>query len=803
MPTLYPLVFIISAAVIGLEILLMRMFSISQWSHFAWMIISLALLGFGMSGTFLALARRLLERDFPAAFFLNAALFGVSTPACHAAAQRIPFNPLEIAWDARQALYMAAIYLVLSIPFFFAANVIGLAFIYKKRSAGAIYRADLAGAGAGAFLITVAMFWFYPETLMKAASTAALTAAAFAAALETERRRRTAMAGMALLAASASLLLPAAWLEPKISEYKQLSQALLAPGAKVIKKRTSPLGLLTVVKSPLIPFRHAPGLSLNSPAWPPEQLGVFTDAGAMTAITRYSGGKQPIEYLDYTLSALPYHLLTRPKVLALGAGGGSGVLLALYHGADAVDAVEPNPDMARLVRDDFSGFAGGIYGRDNIRVHVAEARGYIASTEKRYDLIQLHAGRSAGDAAGAGALNEGFAYTVEAFRGYLRRLTPGGMLAVTGRLKLPPRDTLKILATAVEAMERNGETAPGKRMALVRGWSHILLLVKNGEFSREDIKSIKAFCGRRSFDTAYHPGVRPGEVNTRNILQAPYFYEGALKILGGGRAEFMERYKFDISPATDDRPYFFNFFKWRSAPEFFGLISRGGAPLVEWGYVILSAALVQAAVLSAALVLAPLRALGGGPLAKGGAGVVVYFTCLGLGFMFIEMSFIQKFTLYLSHPIYAAAVILSSFLVFAGLGSGFSARLGERVAGSFRPVDIAAGAVITIAGAYLFLLPPVFGMTAGFPEPQKAALSVALLAPLGFFMGMPFPLGLSLVAKKAPSLVPWAWGINGCASVMSAVLAVLLAIHFGFMAVVAAAACLYAMAAASLRLIQR
>jgi len=588
-----------------------------------------------------------------------------------------------------------------------------------------------------------------------------------------------------------------------------LSQTLRLPGARVVKERFSPLGLLSAVRSPRAPFRYAPGLSLNSPAAPPEQIGVFTDADSVSVITRYYGEKAPLVYLDYMSSALPYHILDRPATLIIGAGGGTDVLMSLYHDARRVDAVELNPQMIELARDVFGDFAGHVYDDDRVDVHVAEARGFMGSSGRKYDLIKLsHIDSFNASSAGVYALNESYIYTVEALRLYISHLSPGGVLSITRWLKLPPRDTLKMFATVLEALRRSGVAEPGKWLALVRSWNDTTIIVKNGGLAPRDIKAINEFCDKRSFDVAYYPGITKEETNRFNILKEPFLYEGAMALLGEGRGDFIRRYKFDINPASDDRPYFFNFFKWRSAPEFISLIGKGGAPLVEWGYLILVMTLAQAVVASVVFILLPLRALGKTPAPPGvGRKVAAYFFLLGLAFMFIEMAFIQKFILLLSNPIYAVAVILSSLLIFAGIGAGYSARFKKRalllpsLSVSFTPVEVFAAGIIVIGSVYLFALPHIFHALSSQPDAVKIGVSVSLLAPLAFLMGMPFPLGLGLVSETAPALVPWAWGINGCASVISAALATLLAIHMGFTAVVLLAMLFYTLAAVSIRVL--
>ena len=789
-------VFVLSGAVIGYEILLMRLFSISLWHHFAYMIISLALLGFGASGTFVALARGWLLARFDGAFATAAALFGLTAVGGYALAQQVPFNPLEVVWDARQQLYLLELYLLLSIPFFCAATAIILALARSPDAIHLIYRFDLTGAGAGALAIIAALFVLPAALCLKLLGSAGFVAAALSCLA---RERRGLWHTGVLLAAAAALpaLWPDASVRPRLSPFKELSQALRVPDARVIAERSSPLGLLSVVESPTVPFRHVPGMSLSADAEPPPQLGVFVDGGAFTPITRWDRERGSLAHLDFQSSALPYHLVERPRVLVLGAGGGADVLLALYHGAGAIDAVELNPQVVALVARDFADYAGNPYAAHGVRVHTAEARRFVARSAESYDVIQVALLDSFNaSAAGVHALNESNLYTVEALEAFLAQLAPDGYLAITRWIKLPPRDALKLFATAVAALEGRGVARPAERLALIRSWKTATLLVKNGSMSATDIASITRFAEARGFDLAYAPGIQRSQVNRYNILERPYLFDGARALLGEDRGAFIADYKFDIAPATDDRPYFFHFFKWRSVPELLALGGRSGLPLVEWGYVVLIATLAQAALISAGLILLPLAVRRRQSPARGRARVFAYFLALGLGFLFIEMAFIQRMTLFLGHPLYAVAVVLGAFLVFAGLGSGYAARFAEHEAARARPpMALAAGAVALLAVLTLVLLPPLFDILQAAPASARIAVAIALIAPLAFCMGLPFPLGLAKLAAYAPEWVPWAWGINGCASVLSAVLATLLAIHFGFTVVVGLAALLYALAA--------
>ncbi len=806
---------LLSATALGYEVLLLRLFSIIQWHHFAYMIISLALLGYGASGTFLAVTKLMIPQRFTTLFATNAILFGFSMIICFLIAQQISFNPLELLWNWQQSFYLFLIYLLLAIPFFFAANCIGLSFYHYgkiRHNVERIYSADLLGAGLGAVGVVFLLFLVSSLVALKilgflglVAATLSLWQGSQSASPLWKRKPKDKGGWLAIMLFFAAALvmllnmLSNSWMVLQISPYKGLSQTLQITGTQILQERSSPLGLLSIVESPKIPFRYAPGLSLLSPREPPKQLGVFTDGEGLAVINHYTGQRERLNYLDFLTSALPYHLLEQPNVLLLGAGGGTDVLQALYHNVRHADAVELNPQIINLVQQDYAEFAGKLYESDQLQVHIAEARAFVAGSQTDYDLIQVALLDAFGaSSAGLYALSENYLYTVEALEQFLARLNSNGLLAITRWVKLPPRDSLKLFVTAITALENLGVETPGKHLALIRGWKTSTLVVKKSAFTLVDIATLRLFCEERAFDIAYYPGITPRVPNQYNILNRPYFYEGASALLEPNRHEFITRYKYDISPATDNRPYFFNFFKWQLLPELFSKRGSGGMGLLEWGYPVLIATVLQATFVSILLILLPLfivkkrKSKGNEQTQK--KRVFIYFLLLGLAFLFVEIAFIQKFILFLGHPLYAVAVVLCAFLIFAGLGSQYSNHLQERIKGFFNPSVYAITGIVAFSLLYLITLPLLLHWLTAWPNLVKIMISFLLIAPLAFCMGMPFPLGLARLGDKAPDLIPWAWAINGCASVLSAVLATVLAIHFGFTVVILLAVSLYGLA---------
>jgi hypothetical protein len=366
---------------------------------------------------------------------------------------------------------------------------------------------------------------------------------------------------------------------------------------------------------------------------------------------------------------------------------------------------------------------------------------------------------------------------------------------VTRWLKMPPRDNLKMFATAVEALEAAGIKQPGEHLVLVRSWATATLLVRRTPFTADDIAALKAFSADRLFDLDYFPGIHPEDANRFNRLDRSYYHDAAREILAGGsrREAFFRAYPFNLRPARDDRPYFDHFFKWEALPVLLKTYGGQWLPFLEWGHLLLVATLVQALVFSVALILLPLlfRRRQAAPTAASlsRARVFAYFLAIGLGFLFIEIVLIQKLTLFLANPIYAIAVVLAGILVYSGIGSLLSAYV--------RHLGLTCAVVAFFAVAAALLLPWYLPKLMGLPTPWRIFVALALMLPIGLALGMPFPVAWKRLAAQRPDWLPWAWGVNGCASVLAAVLATLLAMSFGFRVVLFAAAALYLLAGAT------
>ncbi len=795
-------IFILSAAALAYEVLLIRLFSIIHWHHFAFMVISIALLGYGASGSFITVLRPRLLKHYDSVFIGNILLFGVSSISCFMLVQLLPFNALEILWDSAQWKRLLLSYLLLTLPFFFVANAIALSMIRYHKKIALIYAIDLIGAGLGAVAVMLLLQLITADSVLRVLAVVGLFGGFFALKNLNAHQQKIGLS-LLILSLIAIFLIPQKWLELKISEYKGLAQTLMIKESTLILSRSSPLSQIDIVKSPFIPFRHAPGLSLQSPAGPPEQLAVFTDGDEMTTIDHVKA-RESLLYTDFMTSALPYHVHpSAHSALILAFASGTQILQADYHAIQKITAVEADKQLSKLLTGQFADYAGWDKLKSKVTLHHSTARGY-ATTDNNFDLVIMGPSAASGGAsAGVHALSTSYTFTLEALQTYLKLLNPDGFISLTEWTSNPPRGSLKLFATAVAAMKNNGIKHPQHNIAWIRSWNTTTLLLKNTALTTSEIQRMRKFSEERSFDLAWLPDISPNEANRFQLLQKPVFYLAANSMLDSSTlnqrtTNWGHQYQYDIQPATDNRPYFNNYFKWTSLPEFLSLPGQAGKSMLGVGYPTLLFTLVQAIVATFILILLPLLSIRQekNRTVQTRRHIIAYFISIGLAFLFIELAFIQKFTLILGQPLYAVAVSLCAFLIFSGLGSLFiQQRLQQAtrstIPGLFKHSVLAIGIITVI---YILLLPLLGEVVMTLPEITRIVSAFLLAAPLAFVMGMPFPLGLAAVQQSQPGLLPWAWGINGCASVLSAILAIILAIEIGFNGVMLCAVILYVIA---------
>lgn len=790
---------LVSLATFLVQLALLRLFAVQQFYHFAFMAISLALLGFGASGSLLSLWQRRLSP------ILLCVAFGLSTLSAYLVINYLPFDSFSIAWDSRQVLYLALYFLAAAIPFLFSGLLVGGELMnagQSGRGSHRVYGANLLGSAFGSVASLPALELFGGVgTVVLAAGLGIAAGLLFLRSVEMLHGARrilvTVVLSAMLLLGLAMLLNPPAFLAQRLSPYKTLSVLSQALDTQHTLTAVDATARVDVLESSTIHIM--PGLSLLSPVGPPPQAGLLVDADSLMPITGLAPQAEAAGLLaDYMPLGLAYRLNPAGRTLVLEAGTGMDVLLALAAGASEVTATEENALILEILQNEYREFTGGLY--TDPRVNVINRSGRVFArglAPESYDVVTVAlTDPHRPVTSGAYSLTENYLYTVEAFEDYLRALDEGGVLLVTRWLQTPPSESARLFATVAEALRRSGRE-PTRHLVAFRTLRTMTVLATEQPLTAGGIETVREFLRARAYDPVYFPGIQPDEVNRYQVLPEPAYYELFLALLNEP-SDVYEDYRFDVRPATDDRPFFFHFFKWRQTPEILAGLGRTWQPFGGSGFFVLVALLLLVSLAAAVFILGPLlvraawrrfrrlpRATPQRPNPLPLWRVFLYFACLGLGFLFIEIALAQRFILVLGQPVTSLAVILFALLLFSGVGS-LTVRRWNLTWG--------LGLLVILAAVYPLLLVPFSAMVLQWTEWVRVGLTVLAVAPLGYLMGLPFSGGLRVVELHAPPLVPWAWAINGSFSVISAILAVMLAFSAGFSLVLWLGAVAYALA---------
>ncbi len=776
---------LLSAATLAYEILLVRIFAIEHFHHFAYMAIGVAMLGFGASGTLLALAGKLDQRAAARWFFWSGVAAAVSLIASPTLVHQISLDPTQLAWDLGEWLQLSVVYALLALPFGVGALAILSALTLEPGRPGRIYGASFLGSGLGAALAVVILWFVFPSRALAVPAVLAALGAATASRSAAVGARARWLAWCVVVACILVVVRPP-W-QLKVSPYKGLPQVESYPDARRVAEHTSPLGWVVAVDAAA--FRYAPGLSLAFRGELPEQTALFVDGQIAGATTAWAGDSAAAAVLDWLPTALPYAALKPERVLVIGSGGGTETWNALVHGARRVTAVELHPELVRHAK----AAAPPEHRREGeIEWIVGDARNYVARSREEFDLVTLApAGGFATSAAGVHSLNEDFLHTVEAYVGYLHRLSGDGMLGITRWLVVPPRESIRVILTAAEALRRVRPDALAGGLIVARSWGTVTVVVKPSGFTAAQVQALRDWATDRFFDIDWYPGL-DAPSSTFNFLEEPTLFEAASAAVQGpeSAARFAATYPFEVSPVDDARPYPHHFLRTGSLRALLETDRGSWLPFAEWGQIALIATLGQSIVLAGLLMVIPAAIHGRRRRGARWPALVGYFGAIGLAYLAAEIAAIQQLGLLLGHPVYAVAVVLAAFLICSGAGSAWSDRLGATR--GWIPSASVAG-MLVIYGALLLalvhLVQPAHLLLRG-------VVAVAALAPLAFLMGMPFPMGLRLLAGDDTVRIAWAWAANGFASVVAAPLAALIALEAGSPTLFVVAAAAYGAAAA-------
>ena len=844
---LFASVALISAAVIALQISVMRIFAVGSWTHFGSMVISLAMLGFGLSSVVIFAFKNWFEANWKGAAGGSLIAFGPVTVGANLTAQAFPFNAVFLASDPAQKWRLALDFVLYLLPFLFAALFLGIVFLKSRTGFNRAYFADLAGAGGGGAAVLAALYLLAPEeiVLVPLGLWALASVAWFS-----ERDRpaaATAAAAVAALTAAAYLALPSLTGIPAInvSQYKGISYARNFPDAERIYRNVSPFGDLQVYSSSYMHF--APGLSDNAAFNLPElpaniYAGMYIDGDGPEGVMRRLP-PQDDGYYRYLPAYYPYVLEKDPRTFIVQFGGDISTRVALQAGSRSVTAAESNPAIvAAFTSGRMKKATGDILASPRLRLVGGDGRLVLEHGGRRYDVIDLSLADSVGlSNPGGFSVVEKYLYTRQAFLSYMRALSDHGILAVTvWNKEEPPKSVLKLYATIAAAARQFDRGSEARSLFVASSYlSTTTVLYRKGGFGAADIARLRTYTRSMSFDEIYSPGYAYDTSKTAKILSdyrasiygngsasadspdaadgagAPPPDEGAGAsgdgggdaqpmpattmgrlawhyLIDGGWPRLARRYVFDTRPLTDERPYFAGYEKFSDLPK---TLDRLDLFQDDWGYLVLWATLGVALVASLPLVLLPLVLGRRGSFRRspGKLPAIAYFACLGLGYIMVEVGLIGRFTLALSSPAVSAAVLITGMLVASGFGSLVSERLAERAR---LHLPVIAALIAAFLLSYAVGLAPALDWIGGFPYAMRLVLALILIVPPAFLMGFPMATGMSWLARRGlDHMFVWAWGVNGCFSVVGAAAVPLVATTFGLDKVLEFSAVTYLIAA--------
>ena len=742
-----------SFAALLLELSLTRLFSVVLFYHFAFLAISIALLGLGAGGVFAYLLKKRLASTGTRT--LAACLCMCNSVLVFVVLEIVLNVPVALTVTGENFLHLSVLYLAAAVPFFLTGLLFSVVFARETWRVSRLYGADLCGGALACVAVVPLLNWIGgPNTILAAAVAMAGAGMIWAAS----PRARWIAGGLAVLL----VILIAA------NHSSRLIDVIYAKG--VFRDRS------------WVEFARWNALSRVEVDRQGQAKAIVIDADASTYImncdlAHWRGSKWESDLMSAP-PALANVLRPRGEFAIIGPGGGVDVLRAVANGSPSVTGIEINPIIAdTIMRGRYADYSLHLYERPDVHIHVTDGRSYLRSTPQRFDVVQMTLVDTwASTAAGAFALSENNLYTVEAFREYFDHLKPGGMIAITRWEFRQPREALRVVAVAMQALHSLGIADPARNFIVAsqgpldEDGIAVVVLAKKTAFTAEEESAVQA-----------HFSEHVGELAPLYMPSSPVKNPFGDLIASNDPYRFAQSYAYNVAPVNDNAPFFFFTLKAGQI-----LSEQGLRQGIDWKVNLGVLVLLLVLIISIAAVLAFLIL----PLALQGSSrqsplPLLYFVAVGLGYVLVEIAFIQRFVLFLGHPTYALTVVIFLLMLSSGAGSLFSRRWLPRTEMAWMPIALVIAALLVD----VFFLPSWLEAWVGLGLYARIVVSGILLAPLGFVMGMPFPTGLRALgagpvadvpgADTEDNAVEWAWAMNAAASVLGSVLAMVIAIQFG------------------------
>ena len=825
----YVTVGLIAGAIIALQIGIMRIFAIGTWSHFGSFVISIAMLGFGVMSAAMCVSTPTFRKYWRPLIASALVIFGPLMLLSNSVAQSLGFNPIELIANPEQKFKLFTLFLVYFIPFLPGALFLGLVFMRGQAVFGKVYFADLTGSGLCGLVFLGGLYFVPPDWILLIP----FGLWAVAVVVWFGATRAWVPLGIAAVLGAGAIYIAASHSRIDVNQFKGVSYARKFPDSKRIYRHYSPFGLLEGYASSFLHF--APGLSdnasVNLESMPKNAyLALYIDSDGPIGVMRQIPKAQQA-YFEFLPMYAPYIVKKNPDVFVVQLGGGISSNLALAAGSKSLTVAESNPALLKALTGatPIAGLTGNPLKDGKVRIVPYDGRLYLGGVRDRYDIVDLSLADSTGlSHAGGFAIVEKYNYTVETLQDYMRALKPDGVLAITLWNKEDlPKSVPKLFATVVSAARGlDGDAARNKLFIFHTYLSTVTVLYKKNGFGPSETAALREWSEDMSWELLHARGAEAARFDAKDAARIWRTYRASHFIVGkartgnkpGGEAadadrpaptwqnlyrlmlghmlagefdEVQRNYVFDTRPLTDNRPYFAAYIK---APEIPHFLDQLEAVSDEWGYLLLWATLIIAAIFGFFLMMIPVIAGWRTIFSRqpGKIGIFVYFFCLGTGYIVIEVGLIGKFLVALSNPTISATVLITSMLFFSGLGSLASARFINDCRRVMPRIFLSIGALVAL-GAFLF--DPVLSAIGQWPYGLRIATCILLIAPAAFLMGFPFPTGMTMLSNLGKErFFLWAWGINGTFSVVGAVAVPIVNVQFGQQTLLLGAAALYLIA---------
>lgn len=784
-------IFLVALSTLMYEVLLTRIFSVTMWYHFAFVAISVAMFGMTVGALIVYLRPAAFGPDQTRRQLARAAVaLPIALVLSFLTQLSVPF----IVHPSIVALYAIVFtYAVVAVPFVVSGVVVSLILTRYTNAVSRLYAMDLAGASLGCVLVIYVLEWTDgPTAVFVVAFLASLGGLALAFDGGSRGLRRLAVAStlaLGLFAAGHTVLV---WKQFPVLRILYIKGAFEARPLYEKWNSYSRVRVNGDLSKPEPPY--AWGLSRRYPKDVRiKQLHLDIDVNAGTVILPFDGRFEPLEHLKYDVTNVGYYLRPNPSVLVVGTGGGRDILSALLFGARSVTGVELNRDIIETVTKRYGDFSGHLDRDPRVRFVNDEARSFVARDSHQYDFVQISLIDTwAATAAGAFVLSENSIYTTEAWETFLGHLSDRGVLSVSRwYFRQQPGEVYRLVSLATTALERIGVREPRRHMIVIRNVTSMglgaeerpdgvgTLLVSRTPFTSEDVRRLREVSASLDFDVV----LTPDEAADATFVRLA---------AGGDVRSFLASLPINVAAPTDDSPFFFQMLRLKDMLNW-KLLSQGKASHNMQAVFVLGALLLAVTLLTGLCIGVPLALRS----PSGGLGdsrsLLAFFAAIGLGFMLIETSQMQRLIVVLGHPTYGLSVVLLALLLSSGIGSYTTHGVTSgnvRNGGMWR-----LGALLVVLALFGVATPWVVQAFAGSTTPVRIAMAVLILAPPGFLMGMAFPLGMTLAARHSPDLMPWLWGVNGAMSVLASVLAIAVALTWSISAAFWAGCACYAVAA--------